>query len=78
MCKQGTSVPMPIRGRVCDIDACIAHIVAALNAGGLLTKASCCGHGKLPGSIMLDDGRELFVLSNIKDARRLEKLWKKR
>jgi hypothetical protein len=72
MCKQGTTVPMPICGRVYDIDSCIAHLVAALNAGGVPTRASCCGHGKLPGSIVLDDGRELFVIPDFKMARRLE------
>lgn len=38
-------IPMPINGRRRDIDFCIADIVAALNAAGLDTIASCCGHG---------------------------------
>jgi hypothetical protein len=42
-------VPMPLGGRVQCIDKCIAHIVAALNAGGIETVASCCGHGKMDG-----------------------------
>lgn len=46
---------MPIRGRVQNIDACIAHIVAALNAANIQTTASCCGHGNLPGSIFIGD-----------------------
>lgn len=54
-------VPMPIKGRRQDIDACIADLVAALNAANITTVASCCGHGAKPGSIMLDDGRELIV-----------------
>jgi len=55
--------PMPIRGRVQSIDPCIAGIVAALNAGGIETLASCCGHGRpgVYGSIVLADGRELVV-----------------
>lgn len=44
------------------VDRCIAPIVEALNAHSILTEASCCGHGKAPGSIVLQDGRELRVL----------------
>jgi hypothetical protein len=54
-------VPMPIRRRVCYIDPCIAPIVAALNAANIATVASCCGHGKRPGLISLEDGRELTI-----------------
>lgn len=43
------------------IDECIAPIVDALNQAGALTVASCCGHGKQPGSIVLRDGRELTI-----------------
>ena len=61
MCKHGTTVQMPINALVCDIDQCISHIVAALNAGGIQTTASCCGHGHCPGNIMLKDGRSLVI-----------------
>ena len=54
-------VSMPINGRVQCIDHCIHRIVAALNAGGVGTIASCCGHGKMKGNIVLDDGRTLIV-----------------
>ncbi len=43
------------------VDHCIVSIVRALNEGGVFTVASCCGHGKGPGSILLQDGRELQV-----------------
>jgi hypothetical protein len=52
---------MPISGRVRSIDHCIGHIVATLNAGGVETVASCCGHGDQPGTIILADGRELII-----------------
>ena len=39
---------MPINGKVQCIDHCIHRVVAALNAGGVRTIASCCGHGKMP------------------------------
>lgn len=63
-CEVGThehTIPMPINGRLQGIDFCIADIVAALNAGGIETVASCCGHGKGDGIISLQDGRELKV-----------------
>ena len=54
-------VPMPISGRRQEIDICIADLVTALNAANITTVASCCGHGRQHGSIVLDDGRELVV-----------------
>jgi tRNA(Phe) wybutosine-synthesizing methylase Tyw3 len=63
-CDFGTyecQVPMAIAGRRQDIDFCIADIVAALNAANITTVSSCCGHGKIPGSIVLEDGRELTI-----------------
>lgn len=61
MCKWDDTVKMPIRGRVKNIDRCIHHIVAALNAGDVPTEACCCGHGKRSGSIILADGRYLLI-----------------
>ncbi len=52
---------MPLNGRVQCIDLCIHQIVAALNAGGIPTVASCCGHGKMKGNIILEDGRVLII-----------------
>ena len=63
-CGVGTynhSVALPINGRVHDIDFCIHHIVSALNAGGIKTVASCCGHGKIGGRIDLEDGKYLLI-----------------
>ena len=54
-------IPMPIKGRSQDIDFCIADIVAALNAANIITIASCCGHKKFDGNIILEDGRELII-----------------
>ena len=53
---------MPIDGKVRCIDHCIAQIVAALNAGGVHTVSSCCGHGEIKGCIGLEDGRVLIIL----------------
>jgi len=57
-------VCMPLRGKVQTIDRCIHHIVAALNAGGVETVACCCGHGKQPGRIDLQDGWVLVIMSS--------------
>lgn len=61
MCKWNDVVQLPINRKVVPIDKCIHHIVAALNAGGVLTVASCCGHGKNIGNIALQDGRYLDI-----------------
>jgi len=54
--------PMPINGRLCSIDYCIADIVAALNAANIPTVMSCCGHGdESIARIDLQDGRSLLV-----------------
>lgn len=54
-------VCMPLNGRVRCIDRCIHHLVAALNAGGITTVQSCCGHKKNDGYITLEDGRMLVI-----------------
>ena len=54
-------IPMPVMGRRVEIDFCIADLVAALNAASIRTVASCCGHGKIDGSIVLEDGRDLVI-----------------
>lgn len=59
-------VPMPLNGKVQCIDKEIALIVAALNAGGVFTVASCSGHGRLPGRIDLEDGRVLIIKESAK------------
>ncbi len=43
------------------VDSCLAPLVAALNRGGILTASSCCGHGREPGFVLLQDGRVLIV-----------------
>jgi hypothetical protein len=57
--------PMPIKARVRYVDYCIADIVAALNAANITTLASCCGHSKVNGTILLEDGR-IVEIYNVK------------
>ena len=52
-----------------EIDQCIAPLVRALNNYGIPTVSSCCGHGKIPGSIELADGRVLMITKNWEDAK---------
>ena len=66
MCKWGTETILMLpraNGKIepVGVDSCIASIVKALNKAGIRTLASCCGHNKIDGSIILADGRELLV-----------------
>ena len=54
------------------LDQCIKSLIEALNASGLETVASCCGHGKTLGNIVLKDGREIFIVPDFNTARRIE------
>lgn len=81
MCKWGTTVtlknldPEAIHHKIISIDSCIASIIQALMQAGVYTLASCCGHGKQPGSIILVDGREIRIYSNSKIARKIDILF---
>lgn len=57
------------------IDGCIAPLVEALNAAGLPTVASCCGHGQMPGNIALEDGREIIIVPDFDTGRRIDALF---
>lgn len=65
-CDCGTyehCVPMCIRNKVVFIDYCVARLVASLEAGGMNPVASCCGHGKIPPSVLLDDDTMILALT---------------
>lgn len=66
---------LTIGGRVVEVDSEIAPIVAALNAGGVETIASCSGHGFRPGRIALRDGRELIVTRDDREADMIEEMF---
>jgi len=36
------------------VDKCLAPLIQMLNDYGITTKASCCGHGKILGSVIID------------------------
>lgn len=71
MCEQGAKAVLLLKKPSGDsesvgVDLCIAQIVAALNRDGMRTLASCCGHDRVPGSIVLADGRELIIAKSAK------------
>lgn len=43
-------------------DPCIEPLIRALNAAGLRTRASCCGHGQCPTWVILDDDRHIVIV----------------
>lgn len=75
MCKQGNTLSVYVKipadlscdgkekWKVCGIDKCIAPIVKALQDAGIDMRGSCCGHGKREGTIALEDGRGLLIMS---------------
>lgn len=85
MCEWGTTEVMELtipahlshtgieRRKLVDIDSCIVPVVAALNQGGVATVASCCGHGKRPGSIVLADGREIIIAPDYETGRAVDR-----
>lgn len=63
-CDMGTydcTVPMAINRRIEGVDLCIAQLVAALNASNIPTVASCCGHGKVEPTVILESDLCLVV-----------------
>jgi hypothetical protein len=69
------SVVISIGDKPVDVDESIAPLVAALNATGFETVASCSGHGFRPGNIALRDGRELVIARSFAEARKIDALF---
>lgn len=68
MCKWGTNKKIKLlkpkqysKRKYALVDKCISDIIIALNKEKIETIASCCGHFKGIGSIVLKDGRELLI-----------------
>lgn len=70
MCKWGNTTVLEYDNKEFDVDNCIVPLVKALNGAGIKTVASCCGHGKQYGNIVLADGRELFIVPDHADGRK--------
>jgi len=56
------------------VDSCIAPIIQALNNAGIETIASCCGHKRRIGNIVLGDNRELFIIPDFETGRKIDEL----
>lgn len=74
MCKWGNTTVVEINGAPRGIDTCIVPIIKALNDAGITTIASCCGHGKQPGSIGLKGSKEIRLFT-FEQARKIDKLF---
>jgi hypothetical protein len=68
-------VRIPHLARNVGVDPCISYLVHVLNQSGFATRASCCGHGQRPGSIILADGRELMIVPDYETGRRIDDLF---
>jgi hypothetical protein len=66
---------LEIGGRRIEVDVEIAPIVAALNAAGVETKASCSGHSYRPATIALGDGRWIVVAKDMAEFKMIEALF---
>jgi hypothetical protein len=56
MCKWGTYKEVKLlNGSIKHIDFCIADLIQIMNNNGIETINSCCGHGKIPASILIKD-----------------------
>ncbi|MBI4029367.1 MAG: hypothetical protein HY376_03295 [Candidatus Blackburnbacteria bacterium] len=49
MCKKGNSR---------RIDKCMIQLIKSLNALGIITFASCCGHGRYPPTVVVNHSRD--------------------
>ena len=75
-CGDEETINMEIGGKVVGIDISIVDIVWALNSSGIKTMASCSGHGNRPGLISLADGRDIFIVYNFNDGRKIDRCFK--
>lgn len=55
MCDKRNSVALVMGGRTLRLDSCIREEIRNLNAR-IQTRASCCGHGVYPQTILYQDG----------------------
>ena len=53
MCEWGTYEVVVIDGKERHIDKCIAPLIRTMREYGIDTVTSCCGHGKMPLSILI-------------------------
>ncbi len=65
------------KGNNIFVDNCISRLIQVLNDNGFKTIASCCGHGKQIGSIILNinnEEKEMYIMT-FDQARIVDKLF---
>ncbi|WP_339862287.1 hypothetical protein [Paremcibacter congregatus] len=76
MSREDEMVPVTLTNcEIAYVDPEVRELVQILNDHGFQTIASCSGHGHRPATIALKDGREILILRNYEEARRLDRLW---
>jgi len=73
VCARGDTVVVQLAKGPVDVDRCLAPLIVALNQAGLATRACCCGHGDVLGSVALWDGREIILAPCWETARAIER-----
>ncbi len=70
MCDETTTVHLMTHKDV-QVDSCISRFVQALNAAGITTSTSCCGHGEGDGSFLTHSEGEyrLVIIVDAKTSR---------
>lgn len=81
MCNKRNSRRITINGKLKRIDSCLANIIMKLNRLGLETLSCCCGHGRYPMTIIVNEpynrSRENFELSSDIDIPRKRRFYLK-
>ena len=60
MCFKRASGSLKIGNKKIRIDPCMKHIIDFLNHKGVKTVGCCCGHGKYPMTIVMENWVEFY------------------
>lgn len=79
MCKKRNSIETPYKnslGYNAKVDSCMVEDLKAINKFGHKTKASCCGHGRYPKTIVVSNGEFIFELKSRKIIPRIRNFYR--
>ena len=62
--KDKAVVLTPEGMREVNVDACLKPMVEGLGKAGVVTVGCCCGHGRDCPTILLEDGRVVYILKD--------------
>ncbi len=62
MCQHGDVVELVLNHTKIKVDKCLVPYIKALNTNGIMTAASCCGHGEIDGSVVTMFGDEYRLI----------------